>query len=402
MAFSYTIDATDFAAAWGQVELIFYVVFVAMFVLAMYIYHCNKVTTTRYLLYSTSAMFVLGTMQITLKVVIAAIVLNTVKLAVQGGSLVRSTSVHDRLAFVRYLILNANNALTDSLFMYRCYVVWGRTLSIIFLPIAMLATTTVLGFITTVRFADYQFNSEFNPTIFASFAMSVLTNCTLTALTAGRMWWVGREVRRASNLPGTRSYNTAVVMILESGSLYSVCVIALVVSGAFLPNPSATVVNNVLTGAMPQVVNIVPTLIAVRVGLSRGIEARWIDRTSGSANARRSEIEARVQCRKHVIHFTPAIRTRRINQIEYCSASPIRSSPLLQCRQWSNLWFGLNTTNSESGQWALWSVFNTKYHTCKKNTPLKISTPTFFTEIYTGGTESQVQLLQNIPHTPDS
>jgi hypothetical protein len=82
-------------------------------------------------------------------------------------------------------------------------VVWGRTLSIIFLPIAMLVTTTgalivlhrslpplliyalaqVLGFITTVRFADYQFNSEFNPTIFASFAMSVLTNCTLTALT---------------------------------------------------------------------------------------------------------------------------------------------------------------------------------------------------------------------------
>ncbi|KAJ7763903.1 hypothetical protein B0H14DRAFT_3510555 [Mycena olivaceomarginata] len=322
MAFSYIIDATDFAASWGQVspilygtavELIFYVVFVAMFVLAMYIYHCNKVTATRFLLYSTSAMFVLGTMQITLKVVIAAIVLHTVKLAVQGGSLVRSTSVHDRLAFVRYLILNANksvggtllfymglkviksrSALTDSLFIYRCYVVWGRTLSIIFLPIAMLVTTTVLGFITTVRFADYQFNSEFNPTIFASFAMSVLTNCTLTALTAGRMWWVGREVRRVSNLPGTRSYNTAVVMILESGSLYSVCVIALVVSGAFLPNPSATVVNNVLTGAMPQVVNIVPTLIAVRVGLSRGIEARWIDRISGSANVTLTSIRALV------------------------------------------------------------------------------------------------------------
>jgi hypothetical protein len=89
-----------------------------MFVLAMYIYHCNKVTTTPYLLYSTSAMFVLGTMQITLKVVIAAIVLHTVKLAVQGGSLVRSTSVHDRLAFVRYLILNANKSVGGTLLFY--------------------------------------------------------------------------------------------------------------------------------------------------------------------------------------------------------------------------------------------------------------------------------------------
>jgi hypothetical protein len=50
-------------------------------------------------------------------------------------------------------------------------------------PLLIYALSQVLGFITTVRFADYQFNSEFNPTIFASFAMSVLTNCTLTALT---------------------------------------------------------------------------------------------------------------------------------------------------------------------------------------------------------------------------
>jgi hypothetical protein len=89
-----------------------------MFVLVMYIYHRNKVTTTRYLLYSTSAMFVLGTVQIALKVVIAAIVLHTVKLAVQGGSLVRSTSVHDRLAFVRYLLLNANKSVDGTRILY--------------------------------------------------------------------------------------------------------------------------------------------------------------------------------------------------------------------------------------------------------------------------------------------
>ncbi|KAF7344278.1 hypothetical protein MVEN_01719200 [Mycena venus] len=286
---SYTIGAADFADSWGQatpilyetaVELVFYMIFLAMFILAMFLYHRNKVTGARILTYSTSAMFVLGTIQMVLKVVIAVFALRMVRLAVEGSSLVRNTFIHDRLVFVRYILLLTNNAVTDSLFIYRCYVVWGREICVTILPLAMLTATTILGYVTTVR-DNYQFRSVIDPKF--SFIMSLATNSTLTALTAGRMWWVGREVRMASSLPGTRNYNSAVVMILESGALYSLCVIAYVVSGAFL-SPSAIVVNNIFTGALPQVVNIVPTLIAVRVGLSRGVEARWLDRASGSAN----------------------------------------------------------------------------------------------------------------------
>jgi hypothetical protein len=105
------------------------------------------------------------------------------------------------------------------------------------------------------------------------------------------MWWIGREVARASSLPGTRSYNAAAAMMwvhhppypvylihymrhsFESGALYSFCVIAYLVSRAFLSPPAVrpdlkhaiafdhihdsvrqTIINNVLTGALPQVV----------------------------------------------------------------------------------------------------------------------------------------------------
>ncbi|KAF8217637.1 hypothetical protein K438DRAFT_1746935 [Mycena galopus ATCC 62051] len=225
-------------------------------------------------------MFVLGTIQMTLKVVIAVVTLRMVRLAVESSSLVKSTFIHDRIVFVRYILLTTNNALTDSLLIYRCYVIWGQTISVTILPIAMLAATTILGYVTTIR-DNYQYKSTINPAI--AFAMTVATNIILTALTAGRMWWVGREVRVASTLPGARNYNTAVVMILESGAIYSLCVIAYVISGAFLTTP-AVIINNVLTGALFQIVNIVPTLIAVRVGFRRGLEARWIDRAqSGSA-----------------------------------------------------------------------------------------------------------------------
>ncbi|KAJ7867407.1 hypothetical protein B0H14DRAFT_2572932 [Mycena olivaceomarginata] len=37
----------------------------------------------------------------------------------------------------------------------------------------------------------------------------------------------------------------------------------------------------------------------------------------------------------------------------------------MKSRQWNSLWFVLKTTNSESGQWALWFVFNTKYRAGK-------------------------------------
>ncbi|KAJ7713690.1 hypothetical protein B0H14DRAFT_3016101 [Mycena olivaceomarginata] len=285
---SYTIDRTAFDASWAQVtpilyetaiELVFYMIFVAMFAVSTYLYYPHKVTDAHFLLYSTSAMFILGTIQITLKMVIAVFALRIVRLAVEGSSLVRSMFIHDRIVFVRSILLITNSQLfTDA--------TWsgGQTISVTFLPIAMLTATTIMGYVTAFR-DNYQFKS---------------TISRKSLLSSGRMWWIGREVARASSLPGTRSYNAAGRH--DSGALYSFCVIAYLVSRAFLSPPAVrpdlkhaiafdhihdsvrqTIINNVLTGALPQVVDF-PVLITIRVGFHRGLEARFRDRASGSAN----------------------------------------------------------------------------------------------------------------------
>ncbi|KAK7059778.1 hypothetical protein R3P38DRAFT_969991 [Favolaschia claudopus] len=290
MQTSYTISSTEFAAQWGiatpvlyetAIELFFYMIFFAMFALTMYLYHHNQVAGVKLLWFFTSAMFALGTLHVTLKLVIAVYALRMVRLAVEGSSMLQKTTlIRDRVVFVNYMLLSTNNALTDSLLIFRCYVVWGRNMHITFLPIVMLATTTVLGYVATV-----QDNFSTHPTVDPKipFVMSVATNSTLTVLTAGRMWWIGREAGRASTLPAMRSYNSAVVMILESGALYSLTVILFVISYAS-PSRSATILNNVLTGVLPQMVNLAPSLIAVRVGLSRAVEGWWLDDRSRSAN----------------------------------------------------------------------------------------------------------------------
>ncbi|KAJ6521193.1 hypothetical protein DFH09DRAFT_1193132 [Mycena vulgaris] len=132
--------------------------------------------------------------------------------------------------------------------------------------------------------------------------MSVLTNSVLVAwmgessaasislcslfesshdFAAGRIWWARQEIR---------VYNTAIAIILESGSIYCSTVIAGVVSASFCPPWSP--VSQIFRGAIPLVVvrgpsfpysipliitvdseNIAPTLIIVRVGLRRQVDS---------------------------------------------------------------------------------------------------------------------------------
>jgi hypothetical protein len=84
-----------------------------MFAVSTYLYYHNKVTDAHFLLYSTSAMLILGTIQITLKVVIAVFALRTVRLAVEGSSLVRSMFIHDRIVFVRSILLITNKSVVN-------------------------------------------------------------------------------------------------------------------------------------------------------------------------------------------------------------------------------------------------------------------------------------------------
>ncbi|KAJ7834199.1 hypothetical protein B0H14DRAFT_2798661 [Mycena olivaceomarginata] len=93
-------------------------------------------------------------------------------------------------------------------------------------------------------------------------------------LTAGRIWYIRREVQKLTGQrPLRQRYGTAVAIILESGILYCLCVIIYVISiSTKQSSVFGTIFNGVAWGLVQVGVNIVPTLILVRVGLGRSTE----------------------------------------------------------------------------------------------------------------------------------
>ncbi|KAJ7451564.1 hypothetical protein FB451DRAFT_701613, partial [Mycena latifolia] len=107
----------------------------------------------------------------------------------------------------------------DGLFIYRCYIIWGRNKRVISLPVLLLLITTGLGFVTVYR------NNISNPgaEIIDSrvgFTFAIMTNLTLTVLTAGRIWWTQRELAIVglNQSQFSQRYTTAISVLLESGA----------------------------------------------------------------------------------------------------------------------------------------------------------------------------------------
>ncbi|KAJ7697844.1 hypothetical protein B0H17DRAFT_1262109 [Mycena rosella] len=228
-----------------------------MFVLAMQLRYNNRVSGGRYLVMVTSAMLFFSTIQVVLCVALVAISLRIVTLEVEGSAFSQLSLIRGRVVFVQYTILITNNALTDSLFTFRCYVVWGKSLSIAIIPLTMVLGTTILGYTGAVQ-NDYLSESTFTATI--AFILSAVTNGTVTTLTASRIWWVGRQERRTLLERGSprspRSYKIAAAMLAKFGV------------GRHLLPLRHCVHNISFSRGRPYTLRM-PTLILVRVGLDR-------------------------------------------------------------------------------------------------------------------------------------
>lgn len=97
-------------------------------------------------------------------------------------------------------------------------------------------------------------------------------NVMITALNAIRIWWMGRQARKLLGPALARRYYSAMVIMIESGAIYSFYVL--------LDQVIKTVVSQdlfLLDAGLTQVVTIGPTLIIVQVGLGR--QARDLEST---------------------------------------------------------------------------------------------------------------------------
>ncbi|KAF8203372.1 hypothetical protein K438DRAFT_1757710 [Mycena galopus ATCC 62051] len=246
-------------------------------------------------------MFLLATAGTIIVVSTTAISMRMVYLLVQGylDSPARLLRLYHSLALGQDIILAVNKSVhpcpyasipdedlrslvTDLLFLYRCYVIWGSRKTILVLPGIMILATVVGGCITGLGYYGLiKLNIPIDPRV--PFVMGGITNISMMSLTAGRIWYIRRELRTVTGLrPLRQRYDTAVAIILESGILYCVCVIIYVISisisksSLFILQYSiivqGTIFNGVAWGLVQVGVNIVPTLILVRVGMGRSTE----------------------------------------------------------------------------------------------------------------------------------
>ncbi|KAJ7108238.1 hypothetical protein C8R44DRAFT_885002 [Mycena epipterygia] len=271
---NYTVDPTtladylDFALsrAYGTcVEILLYGVLLVLLAIATDVLYHRTTAGRRSLAAATCLMAILATLQLGIRI---------------RADILRAPNPYGTLFTVEDFLLVTNNAVTDSLFVYRCFMIWGKNGHVMIIPVLMLSTTTVLGYLCAYGDDHSGSNSYINSR--TAFLMSVLTNVVLMFLTASRIWWIRRDARVLGQSVFAHQYSTVITMILESGMIYCVTVAAYLISVSFPGSIQAnSLVNsiadttqpltNVLRGAVPQMMDISPMLIIVRVGLGHSV-----------------------------------------------------------------------------------------------------------------------------------
>ncbi|KAF8163986.1 hypothetical protein BJ912DRAFT_1097021 [Pholiota molesta] len=163
----------------------------------------------------------------------------------------------------------ANSAIGDAVLVWRMYVVWGRNIHIAMFPLLMVIASAVSGFIATSIIAHGGDASW--PLILkyllASWSLSIIIQVSATCLIAYRIWSLSAGISShvvAADEKDRTNYTSIIWIIVESGVLYTVSTIILL--AFFEANSQA---SNIIGKALGQISSIVPTLIIVRVNLTR-------------------------------------------------------------------------------------------------------------------------------------
>ncbi|KAJ6590485.1 hypothetical protein DFH09DRAFT_1139472, partial [Mycena vulgaris] len=251
-------------------SLVLYALYVVLFIFTIYTLTHSGRARSRFLLVTTSVMFLLGTLEALDSVVQTGNIIRLNKELIQGSpEFPRLSRLFSRVDLLGGIRLAVNNFVTDLVFVYRCYVIWGSKKTVLILPGISIFATVVVGCISVV---GLDVDSE--PYIDARIPISIGTgtNVILVCLTAGRIWYIRHEAHIVNGNTFRKRYDTAVAMILESGGIYCLLGILEIIVRSFMSakDPSdyqVLIIGGVIGGMVSQGVNIVPTLILVRVGM---------------------------------------------------------------------------------------------------------------------------------------
>jgi len=277
-----TIPASTISQFWeiaaaesneAMTEMLFYGILLVLVAFALTLLVRRQAAGGPILLIATSLMFLLATVQFIARILASQKAFEVLYLAVQGqfasnSALARNAAAQNlALNFVEDVLLVTNNIVTDGVLIYRCYLIWGRNYYAIAAPAILLFVSSILSYLAAYE-GDYPSASGPTVDLRIGFALSVLTNIVLVGLTAGRILFTRRKAQVAGlHAEVLQRYNSATAMVLESGGILCAWVVAYVIMRSISP----PTVWRVFRGGMAQILNIVPTLIVVRVGLGHSM-----------------------------------------------------------------------------------------------------------------------------------
>ncbi|KAK6988677.1 hypothetical protein R3P38DRAFT_276181 [Favolaschia claudopus] len=246
--------------------LVVHGVFLLLFVLALYFLAHNHARGQRVLLFAAILLAGFAIVQVALDVALAGLPATALRRILKEGMTRDVMSMMEAFASMyrmRQGTLATNNAIADGLLLYRCYLIWAGSRYerfIIAVPSILIIITAAIAYATIYRTWDIRI----------PFGLALFTNLILFGLIAFRIWYKRRQagVYLKQNAQVQRRYTASLEILLESGLLYVAAVLIYLISmssGKVVP-PFNTF-QNICWGSLAQLVNIVPTLILVRVAL---------------------------------------------------------------------------------------------------------------------------------------
>ncbi|KAJ7804756.1 hypothetical protein B0H14DRAFT_1610921 [Mycena olivaceomarginata] len=191
------LDSTLLKVYWDEmaaalatvISMFLYGFYLNLFMVALYTLAHRKTAGKRVLLAFTWAMAVMGTTQMSLRLATSFMAGHLLLRFIQQGT---SFDAPTTPTFgVTYLSLNLtqnaifviNNFVTDSLFLYRCYMIWGSQWKVVVFPGLLVLSTC--GCVSVMSSTGQTLQQ-------VPYIMAAITNLVLLFLTAGRIWWIRR------------------------------------------------------------------------------------------------------------------------------------------------------------------------------------------------------------------
>ncbi|EJT98454.1 hypothetical protein DACRYDRAFT_24505 [Dacryopinax primogenitus] len=257
----------DEAAFFGIICLaFFYGIFFTLFCLAVYVlaYPQNGRRVNIPFLISTALFFCLITLYFIVRWMRAYVAFITSAQAQAGGAILFLEQVSEWHVAVSTSLWAVTGALADLMLIYRLWLVWDRSYYVVILPLIMCLGSLVTVFAVVYEVSHAELTTAYATAItnwaYSFLSLGLAQNFLVTGLIVLKIWKINMGVRGHTST--VASLWPVIAVLMESGALYSSCVMITLITYVTQNNGSA-----VMTDIIVPIIGITFMLIIVRVGL---------------------------------------------------------------------------------------------------------------------------------------